>query len=65
MDWMTLICIVLWGLLGESLRMSLILAGEIIDAPKSKFLKDIPKPIFWLIGPFMFVYAILVRKGED
>ena len=65
MDWMTLICIVLWGLLGESLRISLILAVRIIDPEKGDFVKSIPKPIFWIIGPLLFAHVIIARKGED
>jgi hypothetical protein len=62
---LTILCVILWLMLGESVRVSLVLAAQVIDAKKGDFVKDIPKSIFWLIGPLMFVYVILVRKGES
>jgi len=59
---LTVLCVLLWLMLGESVRISLMLSAKIIDARKFDVVNDIPKSIFWLIGPFMFVYVILVRK---
>lgn len=62
---LTAFCVILWLMLGESVRMSLVLAAQVIDAKEGDFVKEIPKSIFWLIGPLIFVYVILVRKGES
>ena len=62
---LTAFCVILWLMLGESVRMALVLAAQVIDAKEGDFVKEIPKSIFWLIGPLIFVYVILVRKGES
>lgn len=62
---LTALCVILWLMLGESVRMSLVLAAQVIDAKEGDFVKEIPKSIFWLIGPLIFVYVILVRKGKS
>jgi len=61
MVFLSIFSLLLWVMLGEAVR-NLVIAFARLEAKKSESsLRRIPRYVYWLTGPVLFCYAILVR----
>lgn len=59
MLWLTILCVVLWLLLGESTR-ALLLAGERLYRPgKEAVCHKIPRIVYWIVAPFLMLWMLV------